>query len=66
MVVERYLTSGGDHIMQCTDDLLLNCTVGTCMVLLAIVNTRVQLKMLFLKKNKKQKDWREKKTQKKR
>lgn len=45
MVVERDSTLGGDCIMRCADDLLLSCTVGTCMVLLTIVNSKVQLKI---------------------
>lgn len=34
VVMERNLTFGGEHTMQYPDDLLLNCTLESCVVLL--------------------------------
>ena len=32
--MERHLTQGGEHTMQYTDDVLQNCALKTCMILL--------------------------------
>ena len=37
MVAERDLTSGGEYTMQYEDDVLQNCALETCMVLLTNV-----------------------------
>ena len=37
MVTEGYLTQGGDHTIQYTDDVLQNCTLETYVILLTSV-----------------------------
>ena len=37
MVMEGDLTWGGEHTIQYTDDVLLNCTPETCIILLTNV-----------------------------
>lgn len=40
MVTERDQTLGGEHTMQCTDDILQNCTLETYVMLLTNVTTK--------------------------
>ena len=37
MLIERDLTRGGEHTVQCTDDVLWNCAAEICMFLLTSV-----------------------------
>ena len=34
MVMDEDLTWGSEHIIQCTDDVLKNCALETCIILL--------------------------------
>ena len=50
MGMERDLTLGGEHTMQCADDVLLSCTLETCMVLLTNVTPINSIKKRTTKK----------------
>ena len=51
MGMERDLTLGGEHTMQCADDVLLSCTLETCMVLLINVTPINSVNKKFKNKN---------------
>ena len=48
MVIEGDLTSGGEHTIQCTDDVSWNCAPEVCIVLLTSV---IQIKPIKRKKD---------------
>ena len=44
MVIERDLTWGSEHTIQCTDDVLWNCAPETCIILLTSVTPTHSIK----------------------
>ena len=52
MVTEGDLTWGGEHTIQCTDDVLWNCASETCKILLTSVTPINSIKKDFSNKNK--------------
>ena len=44
MVMDKDLTWGGEHTIQCTDDVLQNCALETCTVLLTSVTSISSIK----------------------
>ena len=50
MVRDRDLTWGGEHTIQCTDDVLQNCAPETCIILLTSVTPINSIKRKMKKK----------------
>ena len=48
MGMEKDLTLGGEYMMHYTDDVLLSCTLETCMVLLTNVTPINSIKIIVL------------------
>ena len=48
MLVERDLTSGGEHMMRYADNMLQSCTPETCMLLLINVTPINSIKTSFM------------------
>ena len=42
--MEGDLTWGGEHTVQCTDDMLWNSATETCIILLTSVTTKILIK----------------------
>ena len=51
MGMEKDLTLGGEYMMHYTDDVLLSCTLETCMVLLTNVTPINPIKILGASSN---------------